>query len=143
MGVSGRTGIMDTSGGASVGPEAPAIFGRSLSTGFITGLVIGAGCVPVGGRFCSIGSRISRVFEAVGAEDAADAAATAEVRGAANEFLTREKSDDTRVYEDSCSSSSEKGLKLVRLVTSSTTLVELLLDFRGPPFAEVTVGDVG
>lgn len=69
-----------------------------------------------------------------------DAAATAVDSGAASEFLTREKSEETSVYDDSCSSSSENGLKLVRLVTSSTTLVELLLDLTGPRFG--VVGDV-
>ena len=69
-----------------------------------------------------------------------DAAATAVDSGAANELRTLEKSEDTSVYDDSCSSSSEKGLKLVRLVTSSTTRVELLLDLTGPRFG--VVGDV-
>ena len=54
-----------------------------------------------------------------------DAAATAVDSGAANELRTLEKSEDTSVYDDSCSSSSEKGLKEVRLVTSSTILVLL------------------
>ena len=72
--------------------------------------------------------------------DEPEAAATAVESGAAKEFLTREKSEETSVYDDSCSSSSEKGLKLVRLVTSSTTLVELLLDLTGPRFG--VVGEV-
>ena len=56
--------------------------------------------------------------------DAPDAAATADDKGAASEFFIREKSEVTRVYDDwSCSSSSENGLKLVRIVTSSTSLV--------------------
>lgn len=50
----------------------------------------------------------------------------ADVKGADRVFLTFENSDDTRAYEDwSCSSSSENGLKDVRLVTSSTNLVLL------------------
>lgn len=66
-------------------------------------------------------------------EGVPDAAATAFDNGAAKEFLTRVNKELTRVYDDwSCSSSSENGLKLVRLVTSSTTLVELLLDFTAP-----------
>lgn len=70
------------------------------------------------------------------------AADTADDRGAAREFLTRENSELTSVYDDwSCSSSSEKGLKLVRLVTSSTRRVELLLDFSALPLA--TFGEVG
>ncbi len=41
-------------------------------------------------------------------------------------FLTFENKEETRAYEDwSCSSSSEKGLNDVRLVTSSTILVLL------------------
>lgn len=44
-------------------------------------------------------------------------------KGAANVFFIREKRDVTMVYEDwSCSSSSEKGLKEVRLVISSLVL---------------------
>lgn len=74
-------------------------------------------------------------------EDAPEATATAEESGAANEFFTRENSEDTSVYDDSCSSSSENGLKLVRLVTSSTTLVELLLDLRGTLL--LAAGEVG
>ena len=50
----------------------------------------------------------------------------ADDRGAESVFLTLENKEDTRAYEDwSCSSSSEKGLKDVRLVTSSTIFVLL------------------
>ena len=55
-----------------------------------------------------------------------DAAATADDSGAARLFFMRENKDVTSVYEDwSFSSSSEKGLKEVKLVTSSTSLVLL------------------
>jgi hypothetical protein len=45
-------------------------------------------------------------------------------KGAARLFFTRENRDDTSVYEDwSFSSSSEKGLKDVKLVTSSSLVL--------------------
>ena len=105
----------------------------------MTGLNICAGWVLVEDRFGSFEGAFSRVPVL----EVLDAAIAAEDSGAAKEFFTRENNDDTRVYEDSCSSSSEKGLKLVKLVTSSTILVELLLDLRGPVLPEGTVGEVG
>ena len=54
------------------------------------------------------------------------AAATADERGAERVFFMRENIDVTRVYEDwSFSSSSAKGLKEVRLVISSVSLLDL------------------
>lgn len=61
-----------------------------------------------------------------------DETATAEARGAVRVFLIRENKDETRVYEDwSCSSSSENGLKEVRLLTSASTSLVLLLEREG------------
>ena len=51
-------------------------------------------------------------------------AAAAEARGTENVFLTFEKREETKAYDDwSCSSSSENGLKDVKLMTSSNLLL--------------------
>jgi hypothetical protein len=71
-----------------------------------------------------------------------DAAATAEDMGAAKVFFIRENIDVTMVYEDwSFSSSSEKGLKEVKLVTSSANFV-LLRDLDDRPLNVGSTGEV-
>jgi hypothetical protein len=61
-----------------------------------------------------------------------DETATAEARGAARVFLIRENNEETRVYDEwSCSSSSENGLKEVRLLTSESASFVLLLEREG------------
>jgi hypothetical protein len=71
----------------------------------------------------------------------ADATETAEDRGAVRVFFIREKRAVTRVYDDwSFSSSSEKGLKEVKLVTSSTILV-LLRDLDECPANGLGTGE--
>ena len=78
-------------------------------------------------------------------EDGAVVAVEAEDRGAASVFFTLENIEETMAYEElSFSSSSEKGLNDVRLVTSSSLellrdLVETVLAYGG--FGEIGVGD--
>ena len=98
VGVSDKAGTADTSGGASEGPEEPAIFGRNLSTEALTMVVEDwpdAALSYV--LFCSPARAL--VDEAT-LLDADAAAATAEDRGDANEFLTFENSELTSVYDD-------------------------------------------
>jgi len=66
---------------------------------------------------------------------APDAAETAEERGAVNVLFTFEIREDTSAYDDrSFSSSSEKGLNDVKLVTSPASLV-LLRDLDEGPLS--------
>jgi hypothetical protein len=63
-------------------------------------------------------------------------------KGAARLFFIRENSDVTSVYEDwSFSSSSEKGLKDVKLVTSSSLVLLRDLDSDGGPLIVLWTGE--
>ena len=78
-------------------------------------------------------------------EDGAAEAADPEDKGAASVFFTLENIEETMAYDEfSFSSSSEKGLNVVRLVTSSSLellrdLVETVLACGG--FGEIDFGE--
>lgn len=129
VGSSEWAGVSDIRGGAA---EAGAVnngLGLSEPEVLVVELDAPEGIVEYEGRRTSGPVK----FEAALLGDTVlDETATAEARGAARVFLIRENRDETRVYEDwSCSSSSENGLKDVRLLTSASANFVLLLEREG------------
>jgi len=138
VGASETTGVKEISGGARLGGAADKWIGLSAAEVREERL----DCefwIVYEGRLCSLGLPV--VLEAVFVEFP-DAAATADDIGAAKVFFIREKMEVTMVYEDwSFSSSSENGLKEVKLITSSASLV-LLRDLEDRPLKVGSTGEV-
>ena len=121
-GASDTTGVSDTKGGAKRDEEtAVSELGRSAMEERAEKLGWVFWSVFAEGRLCSyVPPPCCWLFGAGrDAEDTAD-------KGAARLFFMREKREVTRVYED-CSSSSENGLKEVRLARESSGSLEELL----------------
>lgn len=141
VGSSDWAGVKDIRGGAV---EAGAVnngLGLSEPEVLVVELDAPEGIVEFEGRRASVTVEL----EAALLGDAAlEETETAEARGAAIVFLIRENRDETRVYEEwSCSSSSENGLKDVRLLTSESASFVLLLEREGWVLVEPSVGDEG
>jgi len=141
VGSSDWAGVKDIRGGAV---EAGAVnngLGLSGPEVLVVELDAPEGIVELEGRRASVTVELEA---ALLGNAALDETATADARGAARVFLIRENRDETRVYEVwSCSSSSENGLKDVRLLTSESTNFVLLLEREGWVLVEPSMGDEG